>query len=128
MKMILLSILTLLHFSTRVSSQEICSGFDFTRNLDHRLQCGIFKTLIADHIKCQKTCVETSHCFSVNIYRLENGTDICELIRKSKISRKGSACFVKKYGTEHNELVVSSLMEILIHYYYIVLRMKKPSK
>ncbi|XP_031561145.1 uncharacterized protein LOC116297123 [Actinia tenebrosa] len=106
-KMILISILALLHSSTIASAQKMCSGFDFTRHIDYRLECGIFRTLVADQIKCQKTCVDTLRCFSVNVYRLENGTNICELIRKSKDSRRESACFVKKYGTEHNELVTS---------------------
>jgi hypothetical protein len=92
-----------------VHAQKQCSNFAFSRDINLKLKCGIFKTLFANPMQCQKECVATLSCFSINTYQSENGTEICELIKGSKNSFEMTACIVRKEGSEHNELTVSRL-------------------
>ena len=90
---------------SQTKAEKNCSGASFSRHIDRKLQCGVFKTLAVDSVNCQKQCTATLHCFSINTYRSDNGTDICELI-KGSMDSEGEHCLVQSPGSEHNELLV----------------------
>jgi len=95
-------------FITTGHAQADCSGFLYSRDINMRLQCGIYKTLAANSLDCQKQCTATLNCFSINTYQSDNGTEICEykLIKGSKDSFDVKSCLVMKSRSEHNELMV----------------------
>ena len=73
-------------FIPTTNAQNQCSGASYSRHINWELQCGVFKTLAANSMDCQKQCTATLNCFSVNTYRSDNGTEMCELIKGSKDS------------------------------------------
>jgi len=92
----------------RLQAQQ-CSGASFSREFNKRLTCGLFKTISAQQIDCHTACKDTKNCFSANLYKSDNGTDICELSRGTKkLYGEESPCFDWKENCEYNEIMVSA--------------------
>jgi len=99
-------LLVCLYTVPRLQAQQ-CSGASFSREFNKRLTCGLFKTISAQQIDCHTTCKNTVNCFSANLYKSDNGTDICELSRGTKkLYGEESPCFDWKENCEYNEIMV----------------------
>lgn len=90
-------------------AENLCSGASFYRYINKHLHCGVFKSLVANSMDCQKLCADTSNCLSVNTYWSDNGAEICELNKGTRDSFFDNSCFVEIRGHEHFEIQVSDL-------------------
>jgi len=95
------------------STATQCFGMSFSRQINSRLTCGVFKTLTAHPIDCQKHCGDTLNCFSINTYSSDNGTDMCELVQNSKASSDDN-CLISQDGSVHSDLKVVYCMALFI--------------
>jgi len=104
-----ITIITIATFVTMVTAvDKTCSGADYDRVMDHKLECGIFKMVKTNIIECSKLCADNVMCFSTNTYKTDNGTEMCDLIKGSKKSLQH--CFVKKEGSVYNEITVGNTL------------------
>lgn len=86
---------------------SVCSGGSFHRYINGHLNCGVFKTVIANSMECQMLCVTTPCCLSINTHCSGNGTEICELNGGRKRAFDDKSCFVEIVEHEYYELQVS---------------------
>ncbi|XP_031550988.1 uncharacterized protein LOC116288356 [Actinia tenebrosa] len=85
-----------------IVTSNFCPSFaPFYSDYGYVLVDHFIKTLPLFKPDCMSVCQETLACFSINIYKHQNGSWMCDLNRSNKKQSPGS--FVAKTGYEYAE-------------------------